>query len=144
VTIPNPSACLEPNPTNDENLCADISVIPTHTNSIMKPLANTDCHSRLTVLEEAWNSVQQRAMNTKNWWARESLSDYWISLSKTNTDHNSDPLNGKLKGNFRVMKIQIISLMPNEISWWGKNDHKIFERSLCLKHLRKIESDSGQ
>ncbi|MCH7407863.1 PhoH family protein [Belliella sp. DSM 111904] len=111
----------------------DTSVIIYAHNSIMN-FAEHDVVIPITVLEEL--DQFKKGNDTKNFEAREFIR-ILDNLSKDNMIHNWTPLNGKTKGNFRVLMNPDNSLNANEIFGEEKNDHKILNAALYLKQTEK-------
>ncbi len=113
----------------------DTSVILFAHNSIMN-FAEHDVVIPITVLEEL--DQFKKGSDTKNFEAREFIR----LLDKLSTDHmihNWTPLNGKGKGNFKVLMNPQNSMNANEIFGEEKNDHKILNAALSLK-----QSENGR
>lgn len=113
----------------------DTSVILFAHNSIMN-FAEHDVVIPITVLEEL--DQFKKGSDTKNFEAREFIR-LLDTLSKDHMIHNWTPLNGKGKGNFRVLMNPQNSLNANEIFGEEKNDHKILNAALSLK-----QSENGR
>ena len=113
----------------------DTSVILYAHNSILN-FAEHDVVIPITVLEEL--DQFKKGNDTKNFEAREFIR-LLDKLSKDNMIHNWTPLNGKTKGNFRVLMHPENQLNANEIFGEEKNDHKILNAALSLK-----QSESGR
>ncbi|MCH7403304.1 PhoH family protein [Belliella kenyensis] len=111
----------------------DTSVILYAHNSIMN-FAEHDVVIPITVLEEL--DQFKKGNDTKNFEAREFIR-ILDNLSKDNMIHNWTPLNGKTKGNFRVLMNPDNTLNANEIFGEEKNDHKILNAALYLKQTEK-------
>jgi PhoH-like ATPase len=107
----------------------DTSVILFAHNSIMN-FAEHDVVIPITVLEEL--DQFKKGSDTKNFEAREFIR-LLDALSKDHMIHNWTPLNGKGKGNFKVLMNPQNSLNANEIFGEEKNDHKILNAALSLK-----------
>jgi PhoH-like ATPase len=107
----------------------DTSVILYAHNSIM----NFDEHDvviPITVLEEL--DQFKKGNDTKNFEAREFIR-LLDKISMDHMIHNWTPLNGKTRGNFKVMMNPVNALNANEIFGEEKNDHKILNAALSLK-----------
>jgi PhoH-like ATPase len=113
----------------------DTSVILFAHNSIMN-FAEHDVVIPITVLEEL--DQFKKGSDTKNFEAREFIR-LLDTLSKDHMIHNWTPLNGKTRGNFKVMMNPQNSLNANEIFGEEKNDHKILNAALSLK-----QSENGR
>lgn len=113
----------------------DTSVILFAHNSIMN-FAEHDVVIPITVLEEL--DQFKKGSDTKNFEAREFIR-LLDTLSEDHMIHNWTPLNGKGKGNFRVLMNPQNSLNANEIFGEEKNDHKILNAALSLK-----QSENGR
>ncbi|SHO61714.1 PhoH family protein [Algoriphagus zhangzhouensis] len=111
----------------------DTSVILYAHNSIMN-FAEHDVVIPITVLEEL--DQFKKGNDTKNFEAREFIR-LLDKLSKDNMIHEWTPLNGKTKGNFRVLMNPENKLNANEIFGEEKNDHKILNAALYLKENEK-------
>ena len=107
----------------------DTSVILYAHNSIMT-FAEHDVVIPITVLEEL--DQFKKGNDTKNFEAREFIR-LLDNLSKDNMIHNWTPLNGRSKGDFRVLMNPVNRLNANEIFGEEKNDHKILNAALSLK-----------
>ncbi len=107
----------------------DTSVILYAHNSIMN-FAEHDVVIPITVLEEL--DQFKKGNDTKNFEAREFIR-LLDNLSKDHMIHNWTPLNGKTKGNFRVLMNPENKLNANEIFGEEKNDHKILNAALYLQ-----------
>jgi len=107
----------------------DTSVIIYAHNSIMN-FAEHDVVIPITVLEEL--DQFKKGNDTKNFEAREFIR-LLDELSKDNMIHNWTPLNGKTKGNFKVLMNPTNKFNANEIFGEEKNDHKILNAALSLK-----------
>ncbi|MBN3581302.1 PhoH family protein [Algoriphagus aestuarii] len=107
----------------------DTSVILYAHNSIMN-FAEHDVVIPITVLEEL--DQFKKGNDTKNFEAREFIR-LLDKLSKDHMIHNWTPLNGKTKGNFRVLMNPENQINANEIFGEEKNDHKILNAALYLK-----------
>lgn len=112
----------------------DTSVILYAHNSIMN-FAEHDVVIPITVLEEL--DQFKKGNDTKNFEAREFIR-LLDNLSKDHMIHNWTPLNGKTKGNFRVLMNPENKLNANEIFGEEKNDHKILNAAL---HLQQTETN---
>ncbi|WP_158860754.1 PhoH family protein [Lunatibacter salilacus] len=120
--------------TNDSKIFVlDTSVILFAHNSIMN-FAEHDVVIPITVLEEL--DQFKKGSDTKNFEAREFIR-LLDTLSKDHMIHNWTPLNGKGKGNFKVLMNPQNSLNANEIFGEEKNDHKILNAALSLKQSEK-------
>jgi len=112
----------------------DTSVILYAHNSIMN-FAEHDVVIPITVLEEL--DQFKKGNDSKNFEAREFIR-LLDKLSKDKMIHNWTPLNGKTKGNFKVMmtsdKMKEDHINANKIFGEEKNDHKILNAALELKH----------
>ncbi|MEX2593655.1 MAG: PhoH family protein [Anditalea sp.] len=113
----------------------DTSVILYAHNSIMN-FAEHDVVIPITVLEEL--DQFKKGNDTKNFEAREFIR-LLDKLSKDNMIHNWTPLNGKSRGDFRVLMNPDNQLNANEIFGEEKNDHKILNAALSLK-----QSEAGR
>ena len=111
----------------------DTSVILYAHNSIMT-FAEHDVVIPITVLEEL--DQFKKGNDTKNFEAREFIR-LLDKLSQDHMIHNWTPLNGKTKGNFRVLMNPDNQLNANEIFGEVKNDHKILNAALYLKQHEK-------
>jgi len=111
----------------------DTSVILYAHNSIMN-FAEHDVVIPITVLEEL--DQFKKGNDTKNFEAREFIR-LLDKLSQDHMIHNWTPLNGKTKGNFRVLMNPDNQLNANEIFGEEKNDHKILNAALYLKQFEK-------
>ncbi|HSJ67483.1 MAG TPA: PhoH family protein [Anditalea sp.] len=107
----------------------DTSVIIYAHNSIMN-FAEHDVVIPITVLEEL--DQFKKGNDTKNFEAREFIR-LLDDLSKDNMIHNWTPLNGKTRGNFKVLMNPTNKFNANEIFGEEKNDHKILNAALSLK-----------
>jgi PhoH-like ATPase len=87
----------------------------------------------ITVLEEL--DQFKKGNDTKNFEAREFIR-LLDKLSQDHMIHNWTPLNGKSKGNFRVLMNPENQMNANEIFGEEKNDHKILN---CALHLKQNE-----
>jgi PhoH-like ATPase len=112
----------------------DTSVILYAHNSIMN-FAEHDVVIPITVLEEL--DQFKKGNDTKNFEAREFIR-LLDNLSQDHMIHNWTPLNGKTKGNFRVLMNPDNKLNANEIFGEEKNDHKILNAAL---HLQQTETN---
>ena len=110
----------------------DTSVILYAHNSIMN-FAEHDVVIPITVLEEL--DQFKKGNDTKNFEAREFIR-LLDKLSQDHMIHNWTPLNGKTKGNFRVLMNPDNKMNANEIFGEEKNDHKILN---CALHLKQNE-----
>jgi len=111
----------------------DTSVILYTHNSIMN-FAEHDVVIPITVLEEL--DQFKKGNDTKNFEAREFIR-LLDTLSKDNMIHEWTPLNGKTKGNFKVLMNPDNNLNANVIFGEEKNDHKILNAALYLKQHEK-------
>jgi PhoH-like ATPase len=111
----------------------DTSVILYAHNSIMN-FAEHDVVIPITVLEEL--DQFKKGNDTKNFEAREFIR-LLDKLSQDHMLHHWTPLNGKYKGNFRVLMNPENQLNANEIFGEVKNDHKILNAALYLKQHEK-------
>lgn len=107
----------------------DTSVILYAHNSILN-FAEHDVVIPITVLEEL--DQFKKGNDTKNFEAREFIR-LLDKLSKDHMIHNWTPLNGKGRGNFRVLMNPENNLNANDIFGEEKNDHKILNAALSLK-----------
>jgi PhoH-like ATPase len=107
----------------------DTSVILYAHNSIMT-FAEHDVVIPITVLEELDNF--KKGNDSKNFEAREFIR-LLDNLSQDNMIHHWTPLNGKTKGNFKVMMNSENKLNANVIFGEEKNDHNILNAALSLK-----------
>jgi len=107
----------------------DTSVIIYAHNSIMN-FAEHDVVIPITVLEEL--DQFKKGNDTKNFEAREFIR-LLDDLSQDNMIHNWTPLNGKTRGNFKVLMNPTNKFNANEIFGEEKNDHKILNAALSLK-----------
>ncbi|MCE7057820.1 PhoH family protein [Algoriphagus sp. AGSA1] len=110
----------------------DTSVILYAHNSIMN-FAEHDVVIPITVLEEL--DQFKKGNDTKNFEAREFIR-LLDKLSQDHMIHEWTPLNGKTKGNFRVLMNPENQINANEIFGEEKNDHKILN---CALHLKQHE-----
>jgi len=78
----------------------------------------------------------KKGNDTKNFEAREFIR-LLDKLSQDHMIHHWTPLNGKNKGNFRVLMNPENQLNANEIFGEVKNDHKILNAALHLKQHEK-------
>lgn len=111
----------------------DTSVILYEHNSIMN-FAEHDVVIPITVLEEL--DQFKKGNDTKNFEAREFIR-LLDKLSQNQMIHQWTPLNGKNKGNFRVLMNPENKLNANEIFGEVKNDHMILNAALHLKQYEK-------
>ncbi|RAI95079.1 PhoH family protein [Algoriphagus yeomjeoni] len=111
----------------------DTSVILYAHNSIMN-FAEHDVVIPITVLEEL--DQFKKGNDTKNFEAREFIR-LLDKLSQDHMIHNWTPLNGKTRGNFRVLMNPENQINANEIFGEEKNDHKILNCALYLKQHEK-------
>jgi len=88
----------------------------------------------ITVLEEL--DQFKKGNDSKNFEAREFIR-LLDKLSQDHMIHNWTPLNGKTKGNFRVLMNPENQINANEIFGEEKNDHKILNCALYLKQNEK-------
>lgn len=88
----------------------------------------------ITVLEEL--DQFKKGNDTKNFEAREFIR-LLDRLSQDHMIHNWTPLNGKTKGNFRVLMNPDNRMNANEIFGEEKNDHRILNAALYLKEHEK-------
>ena len=112
----------------------DTSVILYAHNSIMN-FAEHDVVIPITVLEEL--DQFKKGNDTKNFEAREFIR-LLDKLSNDHMIHNWTPLNGKTKGNFKVLMNPDNQFNANEIFGEEKNDHKILNAALYLKQFEKV------
>jgi PhoH-like ATPase len=113
----------------------DTSVILYAHNSIMN-FAEHDVVIPITVLEEL--DQFKKGNDSKNYEAREFIR-LLDKLSKEQMIHHWTPLNGKNKGNFKVLMNPENTINANEIFGEVKNDHKILNAALYLK-----QSETGR
>ncbi len=111
----------------------DTSVILYAHNSIMN-FAEHDVVIPITVLEEL--DQFKKGNDTKNFEAREFIR-LLDKLSQDHMIHEWTPLNGKTKGNFKVLMNPENNLNANVIFGEEKNDHKILNAALYLKQHEK-------
>lgn len=111
----------------------DTSVILYEHNSIMN-FAEHDVVIPITVLEEL--DQFKKGNDTKNFEAREFIR-LLDNLAKDKMIHNWTPLNGKTKGNFRVLMNPDNNINANIIFGEEKNDHKILNAALHLQQTEK-------
>ncbi|WPR74829.1 PhoH family protein [Algoriphagus sp. NG3] len=111
----------------------DTSVILYAHNSIMN-FAEHDVVIPITVLEEL--DQFKKGNDTKNFEAREFIR-LLDKLSQDHMIHEWTPLNGKTKGNFRILMNPENQVNANEIFGEEKNDHKILNCALYLKQHEK-------
>jgi PhoH-like ATPase len=111
----------------------DTSVILYTHNSIMN-FAEHDVVIPITVLEEL--DQFKKGNDTKNFEAREFIR-LLDKLSQDQMIHEWTPLNGKTKGNFKVLMNPDNNLNANIIFGEEKNDHKILNAALYLKQHEK-------
>ena len=111
----------------------DTSVILYTHNSIMN-FAEHDVVIPITVLEEL--DQFKKGNDTKNFEAREFIR-LLDKLSQDYMIHEWTPLNGKTKGNFKVLMNPDNNLNANIIFGEEKNDHKILNAALYLKQHEK-------
>jgi PhoH-like ATPase len=88
----------------------------------------------ITVLEEL--DQFKKGNDTKNFEAREFIR-LLDKLSQDHMIHEWTPLNGKTKGNFKVLMNPDNNLNANIIFGEEKNDHKILNAALYLKQHEK-------
>jgi PhoH-like ATPase len=113
----------------------DTSVILYAHNSIMN-FAEHDVVIPITVLEEL--DQFKKGNDSKNYEAREFIR-LLDKLSQEKMIHHWTPLNGKNKGNFKVLMNPDNTLNANEIFGEEKNDHKILNAAL---YLRQTQTDA--
>ncbi|WP_439473576.1 PhoH family protein [Algoriphagus formosus] len=111
----------------------DTSVILYAHNSIMN-FAEHDVVIPITVLEEL--DQFKKGNDTKNFEAREFIR-LLDKLSRDQMIHEWTPLNGKTKGNFKVLMNPNNKINANVIFGEEKNDHKILNAALYLKENEK-------
>lgn len=111
----------------------DTSVILYAHNSIMN-FAEHDVVIPITVLEEL--DQFKKGNDTKNFEAREFIR-LLDKLSMDHMIHEWTPLNGKTKGNFKVLMNPENKINANVIFGEEKNDHKILNAALYLKENEK-------
>ncbi|MEY3643766.1 MAG: hypothetical protein RLZZ207_460 [Bacteroidota bacterium] len=111
----------------------DTSVILYTHNSIMN-FAEHDVVIPITVLEEL--DQFKKGNDTKNFEAREFIR-LLDKLSHDHMIHEWTPLNGKTKGNFKVLMNPDNNLNANIIFGEEKNDHKILNAALYIKQHEK-------
>ncbi|WP_026946807.1 PhoH family protein [Algoriphagus marincola] len=111
----------------------DTSVILYAHNSIMN-FAEHDVVIPITVLEEL--DQFKKGNDTKNFEAREFIR-LLDKLSRDQMIHEWTPLNGKTKGNFKVLMNPDNKINANVIFGEEKNDHKILNAALYLKENEK-------
>ena len=111
----------------------DTSVILYAHNSIMN-FAEHDVVIPITVLEEL--DQFKKGNDTKNFEAREFIR-LLDKLSMDHMIHEWTPLNGRSKGNFKVLMNPDNNLNANVIFGEEKNDHKILNAALYLKQHEK-------
>jgi len=111
----------------------DTSVILYTHNSIMN-FAEHDVVIPITVLEEL--DQFKKGNDTKNFEAREFIR-LLDKLSMDHMIHEWTPLNGKSKGNFKVLMNPDNNLNANVIFGEEKNDHRILNAALYLKQHEK-------
>ena len=107
----------------------DTSVILYSHDSIMN-FAEHDVVIPITVLEEL--DQFKKGNDTKNFEAREFIR-LLDKLSKSNMLHNWNPLNGKTKGNFKVIMNEDAMNDAMKIFGDAKNDHRILNAALRVK-----------
>jgi PhoH-like ATPase len=120
---------------NSKIFVLDTSVILYDHHSIMN-FAEHDVVIPITVLEEL--DQFKKGNDIKNFEAREFIR-LLDKLSKDYMIHDWTPLNGKNKGNFRVLMNPDNKLNANDIFGEEKNDHKILNAALSLK-----QTESGR
>ena len=108
----------------------DTSVILYSHDSIMN-FAEHDVVIPITVLEEL--DQFKKGNDTKNFEAREFIR-LLDKLSKSNMLHNWNPLNGKTRGNFKVIMNEDAPNDAMKIFGDAKNDHRILNAALRVKH----------
>ena len=111
----------------------DTSVI-LYTHSSIMNFAEHDVVIPITVLEEL--DQFKKGNDTKNFEAREFIR-LLDKLSQDHMIHEWTPLNGKTKGNFKVLMNPDNNLNANIIFGEEKNDHKILNAALYLKQHEK-------
>lgn len=113
----------------------DTSVIIYEHNSILN-FAEHDIGIPITVLEELDNF--KKGNDTKNFEAREFIR-LMDKLAKGQMLHNWNPLNGKTKGNFKVIMDTggTASLDANKVFNEDKPDHRILNAALSLQKEEK-------
>jgi PhoH-like ATPase len=113
----------------------DTSVIIYEHNSILN-FAEHDIGIPITVLEELDNF--KKGNDTKNFEAREFIR-LMDKLAKGQMLHNWNPLNGKTKGNFKVIMDTsgTASLDANKVFNEDKADHRILNAALSLQKEEK-------
>ncbi|WP_226389964.1 PhoH family protein [Penaeicola halotolerans] len=111
----------------------DTSVILYEHISIMN-FAEHDVAIPITVLEEL--DQFKKGNDTKNFEAREFIR-LLDKLSKDNMIHDWTPLNGKSKGNFKIMMHSDSTLDAQVIFNEEKNDHRILNAALKLVQEEK-------
>lgn len=113
----------------------DTSVIIYEHNSILN-FAEHDIGIPITVLEELDNF--KKGNDTKNFEAREFIR-LMDKLAKGQMLHNWNPLNGKTKGNFKVIMDTggTASLDANKVFNEDKADHRILNAALSLQREEK-------
>lgn len=113
----------------------DTSVIIYEHNSILN-FAEHDIGIPITVLEELDNF--KKGNDTKNFEAREFIR-LMDKLAKGQMLHNWNPLNGKTKGNFKVIMDTggTDSLDANKVFNEDKPDHRILNAALSLQREEK-------
>lgn len=113
----------------------DTSVIIYEHNSILN-FAEHDIGIPITVLEELDNF--KKGNDTKNFEAREFIR-LIDKLAKGQMLHNWNPLNGKTKGNFKVIMDTggTSSLDANKVFNEDKPDHRILNAALSLQREEK-------
>lgn len=123
-------------PKNDRKIFVlDTSVILYDHHSIMN-FAEHDVVVPITVLEEL--DTFKKGNETKNFEAREFIR-LLDNLSQDHMIHNWTPLNGRTKGNFKVLMNPDNMINANDIFGEEKNDHKILNAALSLK-----ETENGR
>ncbi|ELR68140.1 Phosphate starvation-inducible protein PhoH [Fulvivirga imtechensis AK7] len=111
----------------------DTSVIIFEHNSIMN-FAEHDIGIPITVLEEL--DQFKKGNDTKNFEAREFIR-LLDKLAKDQMLHNWNPLNGKGKGNFKVLMHAKSKIDANEVFDEEKADHRILNSALQLQQEAK-------
>lgn len=111
----------------------DTSVIIFEHNSIMN-FAEHDIGIPITVLEEL--DQFKKGNDTKNFEAREFIR-LLDNLAQGQMLHNWNPLNGKTKGNFKVLMHAKSKVDANEVFDEEKADHRILNAALQLQQEAK-------
>lgn len=111
----------------------DTSVIIFEHNSIMN-FAEHDIGIPITVLEEL--DQFKKGNDTKNFEAREFIR-LLDKLAQGQMLHNWNPLNGKSKGNFKVLMHAKSKIDANEVFDEEKADHRILNSALQLQQEAK-------